>query len=285
MPDLTQARLVDDNGTGLEVLRFDDSIGVITTSVSLGFPEIRSVSNARPAQDGTLDSTRFIGARTVTMELLMPSVAWYIVEDKLRAALHPMNRYYLYVLRDGWSAERRLLVRGAGYTEPGGVRSPTAQLQWVGVQGFMEEAPDQVGLVPILSGNEGGIATPVALPAAFAPGFTPGMSTVEVDGTIPTSPVATIYGPCTNPTLLLAGDTKQYLAFNLTIADGDFLFVDFSARTALLNNDPALSQYGSLDFSRSSWWQLPPGTSTVAFTPTQANGGSQAVLSWRPRYI
>lgn len=284
MADLTQARLVDDDGTGLEVMRFDDSIGVITTSVSLGFPEIRSVSNPRPAQDGTLDSTRFIGARTITMELLMPTVAWYLVEDRLRAILHPMNRYYLYILRDGWTDERRLLVRGAGYTEPGGVRSPLAQLQWVGTEGFMEEAADQVGLVPI-GVNEGGITSPFTTPVVFPPGFTPGMTTVEVDGTIPTSPTATIYGPCTNPTIMLSGATQQYLSFNLTLGANDYLFVDFSARTALLNNDPALSQYGTLDFSRSSWWQLPPGTSTVAFTPAQAGGGAQAVLSWRPRYI
>lgn len=284
MADLTQVRLVDDDGTGLEIMRFDDSIGVIVTQVDLGFPEVRTVNNPRPGQNGTMDSTLYYGSRTVTVECLMPASAWFLVEDTLRAVLRPKNRYYLYVLRDGWDAERRILVRGAGFTPP--VREPRlAQLQWVAPSGYLEENPQQVGLVPVFSGNEGGVTSPFTTPVVFAPGFSPGTSTIEVDGTEDVSPVATIFGPCTNPTLVLSGDTQKYLSFNMSIADGDYLFVDFAARTALLNNDPTLSQYGSLDFVRSSWWQLPPGTQTVAFTPTQAGNGSQAVLTWRPRYI
>ena len=285
MADLTQVRLVDDDGTGLEVLRLDDSIGVVVTSCDLGFPEVRTVSNARPGQNGTNDSTTYYGARSVTVTVLMPAVGWYIVEDALRAALSPRSRFYLYVLRDGWTDERRMLVRGAGFTPQTDVRSPQAQLQWVGTDGYMEESPDQVGLVPIFSGAEGGVTSPFSTPVAFQPGFNPGASTIQVDGTEDTAPVATIYGPCTNPVLVLGGDSPQTLAFNMTIADGDYLFVDFAARTALLNNNPILSQYGYLDFTRSSWWSLPPGSQTVAFNPAQASGGSQAVLSWRPRYI
>jgi hypothetical protein len=44
MAELTQARLVDDDGTGLEVLRFDDSHRRDRDAVDLGFPEIRSVA-------------------------------------------------------------------------------------------------------------------------------------------------------------------------------------------------------------------------------------------------
>src|SRR5205823_3195807 len=153
--------------------------------LDLGFPEIRSSGGPRPSQDGTLDSTKYIGARTVTAELLMPSVAWYLVEDQIRAAVYPQNRFYLYVLRDGWLAERRMLVRGAGYTESGGVRSPTAQVQWVATQGFMEEEPDQVGLVPTFTNDEGGNPFPRTYPRFYAPGFSPGVSVVQVDGNIP----------------------------------------------------------------------------------------------------
>ena len=192
MAALTQVRLVDDDGTGLEVLRLDDSIGVTVTQVDLGFPEVRVGSSPRPGQNGTNDTTTFYGARAVTAEVLLPPVGWSVVEDALRAALRPGTRFYLYVLRDGWLAERRLLVRGAGFTPSAGVRSPTAQLQWVGIDGYMEESPDQVGLVPIFSGAEGGIATPFSTPMSLAAGFNPGASTIQVDGTEDTAPVATI---------------------------------------------------------------------------------------------
>lgn len=285
MAALTQVRLVDDDGTGLEVLRLDDSIGVAVTQVSIGFPDPRTVSSPRSGQSGTQDGTKLFGSRAVTAEVLVPAVGWYLVEDQLRGVLNPANRFYLYLLRDGWTTERRMLVRGAGYTEAGGVRSPTAQLQWVATDGFMEEEAEQVGLVPLFTNNEGGIASPFATPMSLAPGFVPGASTITVGGNVETLPVATIYGPCVNPVLTLGGASPQVLAFGMSIADGDFLYVDFTARTALLNNNPALSQYGSLDFTRSTWWQLPTGDQSVSFTPAQAGGGSQAVLSWRPRYI
>jgi hypothetical protein len=148
----------------------------------------------------------------------------------------------------------------------------------------MEGASAAVALLPTFSNQEGGISTPFSTPISLTPGFNPGASSITVGGTAPTYPVATIYGPCTNPALFIAG-SQQTLAFNLSIGAGNYLRVDFAARTALLNSNTALSQYGSLDFPRSSWWALSPGTQQVAFNPASASGSAQAVLTWRPRFI
>src|SRR6478752_432590 len=98
MTALTTARLVDDDGSGLEILRLDSSLGVIVNSIDVGFPEVRSVTTSRSSQDGTVDTSQYVGARSVTAEVTLPPTGWYSVEDLFRAVLHPTNRYYLYLL-------------------------------------------------------------------------------------------------------------------------------------------------------------------------------------------
>lgn len=278
----TLMRLCDDAGN--TVFDFTDpALDMVINTVDVGFPAIRESSISATGQDGARDQTQFIGPRTVTAEVTMPGLGYSAVEDELRAYLHPSARYYLHILQPGWSGERRVQVRTGAYACPPALPL-VAQIGWVAPTGTFEGAAQSVSLLPTFSDNEGGIATPVALPAAFNPGYNPGAATITVEGTSPTQVTATIYGPCTNPVLFLAG-AQARLSFNTTIAAGDFLQVDFGARTALLNNNPLLSMYGYLDFVRSSWWDLSPGDHQVAFNPSLAGSTCMAILSWRPRYI
>jgi hypothetical protein len=283
-PVFTQVRLVDDDGTGGEVLRLDDSLGIVLNSVDLSFPNVRESVDVRTGQDGTTDVSRYVGSRSVTAEITLPDIGYYAVEDALRAAMHPALRYYLYIQRPGWEEERRILVRGATYASAIAQWPKTAQLGWAGITGTLEGAPVQVEIPATFSGLEGGVATPVATPVGFAAGLNPGTSFVTIDGTAPATLRADLYGPCTNPALYI-GDSDQVLALNLTIAAGDYIHVDFAARTVTLNSDPNQSRYGSLDFLRSSWWPLPPGPQRISFNPSYASGSSKAVLTWRPRYL
>lgn len=281
MTSPTTVRVVDDDGTGAEIIRLDWTSGIILNSVDLGFPEVRTSTAPRTGQDGTNDTTVYIGARTITAELTLPAASYYAVEDQLRQVMHPALRYWLHIVRDDWAQERRVLVRGATYTSSQG-QPKVAQLGWVAPAGTLEEPAASVSLQPTATDQGGGIATPVATPVAFAAGYVPGAAGITVTGTAPTWPVVDIYGPCTNPALFLAG-TQQTLAFNLTIAAGDYLHVDFAARTALLNS--VTTRYGTLDFLRSSWWQLQPGLRQVMFLPGVASGACQALFTWSPRWI
>lgn len=283
MTALTTVRVVDDDGTGDEILRLDDSIGIVLNSLDLGWPDVRAAVVSKTAQDGTVDTTAYIGARTVTAELTLPATGYYLVEDQLRQVMHPGLRYWLHISRDGWANERRILVSGRSYTPSLG-QPKTAQMVWAAPAGTLEDPQATVTLQPTLNNNAGGIATPVATPVAFAAGYLPGSIGITVTGTAPTYPIVDIYGPCANPSLFLSG-TQQTLAFNLTLAAGDYLHVDFAARTALLNSDPTKSKYGTLDFLRSAWWCLQPGPQQVAFNPSSASGACQAVFTWSPRWI
>jgi hypothetical protein len=265
------------------VLRLDSSLGIILNSLDLGWPDVRTSVVSRASQDGTVDTTSYIGARVITAELTLPASGYYAVEDQLRQVMHPAQRYWLHITRDDWTQERRVLVSGRSYTPSMG-QPKTAQMVWAAPVGTFEGPQSSITLSPAMGSTGSGISFPKSFPISLTPGYAPGSAGVTVTGTAPTWPVVDIFGPCTNPSLFLAG-TQQTLAFNLSIAAGDYLHVDFAARMALLNNNTSLSQYGRLDFLRSSWWVLKPGSQQVAFNPAAASGACQAVFRWSPRWI
>jgi hypothetical protein len=173
MAAVTTARLVD-GATGLEVLRFDQSLGVILNYLDIGYPELRTSTADRAGRDGVDDNTLYAGARAIIAALTLPDGSFYAVEDILRGVLHPSTRYWLYAQRDGWSTERRIQVVPRTYTPTSGWPK-TAQIGWSAPEG-MFEAPSLSGvtLSPAFTGAEGGVATPVATPVAFTPDSNPG---------------------------------------------------------------------------------------------------------------
>jgi hypothetical protein len=262
MAAVTTARLVD-GATGLEVLRFDQSLGVILNYLDIGYPELRTSTADRAGRDGVDDNTLYAGARAIIAALTLPDGSFYAVEDILRGVLHPSTRYWLYAQRDGWSTERRIQVVPRTYTPTSGWPK-TAQIGWSAPEGMFE--------APSLSG------------VTLSPAFTGGAAGVDVGGTAPTLAMVDFYGPCSNPSIRLAG-RAQTLALATTVASGDFVHVDFDARTITTNNDAHLNRYTSLNFPLSSWWPLPAGPQTLAFNPATAGPGSVAVVTWRRRWI
>lgn len=279
---ITTARLVDDGGSGAQIVDFAIQ-GIILNSLDIGWPEVRATTSSRPAADGTLDTTQYTAARSLVATITLPEDGYYAVEDTLRQVMHPANRYYLYVQRNSWPTERRILVSGRTFTPTMGWPK-TVQLGWAAPTGTLEGPPAQVVLKPTFGGSEGGIATPVATPVAFATGFLPGAVKLPNDSTAVSPIMIDFYGPCTGPSLVLQS-TGEVIAFNITLLAGNFLHVDMQARTVNLNGIPSVSRYNSLDFARSAWWTLPPGDQQVLYNPSSAGAASAAVITWRPHYI
>jgi hypothetical protein len=93
------------------------------------------------------------------------------------------------------------------------------------------------------------------------------------DGTTPAPIWARIDGPCANPVLLLA-NTGEYLSFNLSIASGDWLEVDFANHTAMLNG--TASRFANI--VNHGWWMLQPGDNEIQF---RASTQTTALLTVR----
>lgn len=277
---MSSVRLVDDTGVTQITLDTDP----ILTTLDLGYPTVRESTVNSSGMDGEDDLTQYTGGRAIVAEVAFASDSALQQMDAVRGLMHPGRRYWLHVLRDGWAAERRIRVRGATLSMSGTIPW-TGQLGWKAPGAtFQAVTASSVTLNPA-GQSTGGMAFPVTLPMSFQPGLVPGASVVSVGGTANAYPTIDIYGPCTGP-LFRVVDTGATLSFpNLSIAQGDYLHIDTSARTITLNNDPAQSQYAQLDFGASTWPTLPYGNPQVVFSPQSASSGCVAVVSWRSQWL
>jgi Phage tail protein. len=98
-------------------------------------------------------------------------------------------------------------------------------------------------------------------------------------GNFPTRPVLKVTGPCDTPKVENV-EAGRFLQADLALAAGEFLVLDTDARTVLLGG--TASRYSSL-IPGSSWWELPPGTSTVKFTSADSQGTLE--VRYRSAYL
>lgn len=123
-----------------------------------------------------------------------------------------------------------------------------------------------------------GLAPPLTPPFTL-PAGAPAMAVACTNsGSFESRPTVTITGPITSPAVVNQ-TTGAVVSFpGMTLAASDQLVVDFSARQAYLNG-----VYRTADYT-SSWWVLPPGTTTVQVTGT-ASTGAQMTVAWRDAWI
>lgn len=253
--------------------------------------DVRAAVVNAPFRPGTIDSTKYGGAAAVTMNLTaLPPNAHQTV-DVLRAWINPARRTYLTALRTGWTATRRLLVRGDALTAPTVTATSDGpmvamQMGFRAIAGVWESADENSRTIFPGGTQSGGLAFPAAFPWAFGTGSPAGVSLITVGGTAPTPPIIRIYGPVTAPgiTNTTTGQTMQFVS-SYTVPAGQYVSIDCDAVTVLANDDPTLTRMNSVDWSQSTFWQLQPGGNQVAFTGSGLSQITQTVISWRERTI
>lgn len=117
----------------------------------------------------------------------------------------------------------------------------------------------------------GGVTMPITLPMTL-PALPPGGSVAVTNaGNFETRPLITITGPITSPALVNVTTGQQVSWSGLSVPAGQAFAVDFSVMQATLGG-----AYRAAD-AFSSWWTLPPGTSTVAIQGQGAAGSTVSV--------
>jgi hypothetical protein len=118
-----------------------------------------------------------------------------------------------------------------------------------------------------------GLAPPFTPPFTLPAGAPPMAVACTNAGSFETRPSITITGPITSPAVVNQ-TTGQTIGFTgMTLASSDVLVVDLAAKQATLNGVYRTADVGS------SWWVLPPGTTTVQVTGTAATGAQMTVTS------
>jgi phage-related protein len=122
------------------------------------------------------------------------------------------------------------------------------------------------------------VTFPITFPLSFGGGSAAGTVTADNTGNIEMRPIITITGPVTNPTvenettgLSLTFSNPNQVSY--TLNSGDQLVIDLDAHQIMYYPDGSSIGASRRNWlvSGSTWWDLPPGTSTIGFSSDDAS--------------
>jgi hypothetical protein len=274
--------------------------GYFCTSLDLGFPEPREVTNNRPDQDGIDDRTRFMGGRVISADvtaILGAGARVDAVAASFAPFMVPSARPVLhYVLDRPGAAERTITVRGSGYSWP--VEGPDQrdiQLQWTAADPVARDPTVQSATAWAGSSTSPGRLYPLTFNRIYPPGgSSPTVGVITSRGEVPVRPMLRIYGPITGPIVTVAqtGMAAAYVRFlpSFIINAGQYVDVDTAAKTAYRMGDPTQSVVASLDWQNSRWpyvLPVPPANfgANLLLQGSSTSGITQVQATWQDGYL
>lgn len=274
--------------------------GYVVTGWEIGFPAERAVVRNAALADGVFDSTRFWGARAVSMAVTIdvnkqdPQLAI----DALTAYMTPHRRPRLAWTIPGSVHERSLVVRGVDAPlSIQGKQAHTMAASFIGIHGTLESnngnGPDgvnSISIVPSVEGDSTGREYDLTFDRIYP--YSPGRGEHIIDnkGNEIADWRCTIsaFGgePVVNPILSINGIDMSFTENGgLTLQPNESVTIDTRDRTALWNNDPNESRYDRLNYLEWAWEdvRLKPGKNSVRYEEQADNG--MAVFEWRDTWL
>lgn len=279
--------------TGLADLTLG-TLGAIR-SVEWAPGDVRAVEDDAPGANGVIDTSEFHGAGSVTIGMRLHVSPFETSLRLLRAFTHGRLRPTLTITADDSSEKMMTLSRGVVTTTQGRPTHQDVVVQFSVPSGILESAVlHQETIVPgagATSGLEFGTTLEFGPTLEFGLVDPPGTQVLVNAGDRDAYPIVRLFGPfgvegnAADETELLNVTSGKSLVFaGMAIAEGDYLDIDFRAKTILVNGLSVQSRYDRLAFPTSSWWTLRPGTNEVAFRPDTFSGNSQSLVLWRDAY-
>lgn len=282
---------------GLPPLVLDPSFGYFCQALDLGFPVVRVVAEDVPDGDGTIDTTQYFGARSVTLSVIIfPEPARTgtldVLLTNLRAYTNPRRRSTMTFQRTATSPVQQITLRGSQFSEMVGdspraatQSDPEAQpvtVQWVAPSGLIESAElHETTISATGSAAVAGMVFPEVFPLVF-PASTPvGAGQVVNAGTADVYPIIRIYGPCTNPVVTNVTQGKSLMFVGLTVLVGEYVEVDMRNHTIRYLGLASDSRQNTLSFPASSWFTLSPGVNEMLLQPATFTAPSSMAIIYR----
>ncbi|MEK6252801.1 MAG: hypothetical protein AABM43_12905 [Actinomycetota bacterium] len=275
--------LVGPDGT---TVIFNDGLSGLWLEEVTGFdsPNIRMNIEELPETDGAIAGDAWMGQRPVTLK------------GKI-AGLSPTDRNAVLV-----SLQRALRALRSDLTlmsQPSGLPAMqvTARLDNFRYSGLFAKdflisvvCPDP-GIysqtVNTAAATQAGTpATPGAeFPLAFPINFGGGggayavLVSVTNGGNFTAPAVFRVFGPIKNPQLTNADTGESLYVDSIELASGEWLDIDMGARTAVKSD--GTSWYANVRFPASTWWLLPPGSTTVQLWGSGTTVETELGVYWR----
>lgn len=250
-----------------------------------GTPQRRVGLAARQFDHGSFDAPAFLEPRTLTVEgvAVSTSRAAHLLARDIVACVAGLDAAVLYplVVSESGYLDRQCMVRQSGEVKVADVTDTVCRWSMVLVAPDPRRyaADEMVVTLTLPVGAGVGLIPPVTPPFSIPSGSATNRATVVNDGTFPTRPTVVFTGPVTNPAVANL-TTSRTLAFDLTVASGESLVVDFDARSVLLNGE--VSRAYAIT-PGSAWFDLQPGANDVQYAA--AAGTGTAVLTYRSAWL
>ncbi|HEV7679988.1 MAG TPA: hypothetical protein VGQ42_15605 [Candidatus Dormibacteraeota bacterium] len=271
-------------------LTFGDgtSYEVVNATGLDSLPDVYSADQPRSRDHGDWRGDDFAGGRTLTflVEVIGATDTLYRANvDALRAATVPQTSEMPLIFQlAGMSGNRRIYCRPRRRMPPTDLasrfRMAAAPLEFRATDPRIYDDTLQSFTIALAVAT-GGFSFPFTFPFTFGTGGTSGVQVVTNTGNFATRPVITITGPVDNPTIesVTAG---KHLTFAITLANTDTLTIDTDARSVLLNGTASRRNTMTSD---STWFELPPGASTLSYHANTVQVGSTAIIAFRSAWL
>lgn len=266
----------------LDSLDLEDwGLGYVTTSVDIGTPDLREVTQNLPDADGTLDLTQRVGARAITMSVALLDGPWAAQDlyDQLAPFLAAGRRVTLEVGTTADRPGRRIVARRGGdvnqpWRRPGQVvlALPWRTVGypfWLGEEHTLDVAarPPAPGIIPPLT-------PPITVPV------NPDDSRTATNlGNQPAHWTAVVNGPCRVPRLRNETTGEEVVLTGLNLLAGQTAVVDSFAKSVTVDGTSRAASTGS------KWWQLAPGESRLSVPAATSSAPATASFSWSDTYL
>jgi len=275
--------------------------GYVVTSFQLGSPAVREVAHERALADGTVDDTLYVGARAITVNLVLDQrvAPLQTLLDRLSPYVSPRRRpRFIWTLPGSETERRSLTVRGVEapfvLERP---KYPPVVVQWVAPDGLITTpeptcewiAPssdevdgrtyDECPLVPSPDRIETATTTGRCYDRTYPPAQPRGGRIITTAGNEIAEWTAAFYGPITNPTITI---NDVPVTITVTLGWGQSVVIDTRERTILRNGDPTQSLYGQSNYQAWSWDQLRlrPGENSIRYSGYGITVETSAAFCW-----
>lgn len=255
-----------------------------------GSPEISSSDLPRVARSGIVAGTDYYRGRTVTLAVNVyaddATTFNTAVANLGRAFATPLAaalplQFTIPGVAGGVAA--RLNLRPRKLSAPYQVGTIGGRAVQVAVELYATDPliysdSETVANILLASGSSG-MTFNLTFDLTFGAAISYGSAILTNQGSALAPVVIRINGPVTNPTVRNV-TTGQSLAFTATLVTGEYLLVDTSARTVLLNGTADRYSY----LTGPQWWGLVPGANEVRFFADVASAAT-ATVTYRSAWV
>jgi hypothetical protein len=276
----------------------DATKGYFCDTLDLGSPAVRDVVTNRPDQHGVDDRTQYLGARTITADIVASAAAGAQIDavaSSFGPFMDPSTRPVLhYILDRPGYPERQVTVRAADFGSPiHGADTRDIHLSFVAADPVMRDPTQKVATAWAGSGSGATRVYNLTFNRTYpGTGSSSTQAICNPAGDVGVRPLFRIYGPATKPQINwynIPGGQNGWIRTvdGYQVFANHFLDIDSATKTAYVDGDRTQPAMSSIDWQNSLWPLIGPAPaySIISLNATSTSAITQVQVMWHDGYL